>query len=436
MGPQIRRVLLAENPWLRGEDLQDWIRRFLPESYIPRRLQLVADHRVILVVGPRQAGKSTLIWKTLAEAGEPVLFLNCEEPSIREWLSSPAAFLADLAEFASEVRILFFEEVQRLPEAGLFLKGLVDRRTGLRIYATGSSSFDLEATTREALAGRAQRHLLLPLSLAEAGLALPGNPLAREEARERLVERMMVFGGYPTVLTSGDPRREVATLVEAFVVRDASDRFRIRHTAALRKILELAASQVGNLVNLSEWAALSNVSNDTVAEYCRLLEETHLLRLVRPFVGGKRAEITSARKVYFLDNGIRNQLFGGFQGTGERADRGALLENFAFTELAKTVHPLLDGLSSWRSKAGAEMDFVVEHQGRLLACEVKSGDSRRSLSRSAQSFVEAYQPEELLVVNRAAWPEISVGTTRVRFLRVEELSGAVEAFLSAERVPG
>jgi predicted AAA+ superfamily ATPase len=435
MNPQLRRVILAENPWLRGEDLLGWIRHFLPASYIQRRLRLVADPRVVLVVGPRQAGKSTLIWKTLEEAAEPVLYLNCEEPSIREWLSSPAELLADVAEYAGQARALFFEEVQRLPEAGLFLKGLVDRRPGLGIYATGSSSFDLEAATRESLAGRAQRHLLLPLSLAEAGAGLPGSPLAREEGLSQLVEQMMVYGGYPTVLTSGDPRRELASLVEAFVVRDASDRFRIRHTAALHKILELAASQVGNLVNLSEWAALSSVSNDTVADYCRLLEETHLIRLVRPFVGGKRAEITSARKVYLLDNGIRNQLFGGFQPAAGRPDRGALMENLVFTELAKTVHPLLDGLGTWRSKSGAEVDFVVEHQGRLLACEVKAGDSRGILSRSAHSFLEAYQPEQLLIVNRSDSPEVKVGSTRVRYLRVEELAGAVETFLAADRVP-
>jgi hypothetical protein len=398
-------------------------------------LRLIADDRVVLVVGPRQAGKSTLIWKTLEEAAEPVLYINCEEPSMREWLSSPAAFLADVAENADPARALFFEEVQRLPEAGLFLKGLVDRRTGLRIYATGSSSFDLEAATRESLAGRAQRHLLLPLSLAEAAAALSGSPLMREEGLSQLVEHMMVYGGYPTVLTSDDPRRDLASLVEAFVVRDASDRFRIRHTAALRKILELAASQVGNLVNLSEWAALSNVSNDTVAEYCRLLEETHLIRLVRPFVGGKRAEITSARKVFLLDNGIRNQLFGGFQPAAERSDRGALLESLVFTELAKTVHPLLDGLSTWRSKSNAEVDFVVEHQGRLLACEVKAGDSRGILSRSARSFLEAYEPEQLLIVNRRNFPDVRVGSTQVRFLRTEELSRAVEAFLATDRVP-
>lgn len=134
-------------------------------------------------------------------------------------------------------------------------------------------------------------------------------------------------------------------------------------------------------------------------------------------------------------NGVRNQLFGGFQATAGRPDHGALLENLAFSELAKTTHPLLDGLSAWRSKSGAEMDFVVEHQGRLLACEVKAGDSRASLSRSARSFVDAYQPEQLLIVNRRVYPEIELGVTRVRFLRIEDLAAEVEGFLRAERVP-
>lgn len=123
MDPQLRRVLLAENPWLRGEDLQAWMQRFLPASYIPRRLHLSADHRVVLVVGPRQAGKSTLIWHTLSEAGEPALFVNCEEPSMREWLSSPAAFLADLADWAGPVKSLFFEECRDCPRRACFSRG-------------------------------------------------------------------------------------------------------------------------------------------------------------------------------------------------------------------------------------------------------------------------------------------------------------------------
>jgi predicted AAA+ superfamily ATPase len=380
-------------------------------------------------VGPRQAGKSTLIWMSLTEVGEPALLLNCEEPSVREWLSSPATFLADCDDVAPGVPTLFFEEVQNLPEAGLFLKGVVDRRSGKKLFATGSSSFDLEAKTRESLAGRAVRHLLLPLSLEEIAATITAAPRLAEATMDEQTRARAVFGGYPDVFLAEQPTHRLAELVEAFVVRDVSDRFRIRNTAAFRKVLELAASQLGNLANFSEWAALAGVSNDTVAEHCRLLEETHVLRLVRPFVGGKRAEITSAPKVYFLDNGIRNQLFGGLGALGGRADSGALVENLVFSELAKLTNPLLHTIRYWRSKAGAEVDFVVEHQGRLLACEVKAGDARGSVSRSLRSFVDAYAPERVLVVNRSAYPDQKLGDTRIQFVRAWELHTVVRELL-------
>jgi len=208
------RALRTANPWLRGEPLTPWFARYLPARYVPRQLELFADHRVVLVVGPRQAGKSTLIWKTLAEKGQPALLLNCEDPSVRTWLRSPSLFLADLEELAPDATALFFEEVQFLPDAGLFLKGLVDLRTGKEIYATGSSSFDLEAKTRESLAGRARRHLLLPLSIAEVDAAMSdegrGTELRRLELAEE-IERLLVFGSYPSVHLSPEPQGELAT---------------------------------------------------------------------------------------------------------------------------------------------------------------------------------------------------------------------------------
>ncbi len=391
-----------------------------------------------LVVGPRQAGKSTLIWKTLAESGRPALFLNCEEPSVRTWLRSPALFLADLAELAPQVPVLFFEEIQFLPEAGLFLKGLADHRTGKEIYATGSSSFDLEAKTRESLAGRALRQLLLPFSVPEVAAAsfessgAPGSQKGPELRRVELtetIERLLVFGGYPPVHLAAEPREELATLVESYIVRDASDRFRIRHIAALRKLLELAASQIGNLCNFSEWGALAGISYDTVAEYCRILEETHVIRLLRPFIGGKRAELTKMPKAYFLDNGVRNQLFGGYGAASRRGDRGALLENLVFTELYKNLNPLLDSIRFWRSKSKAEVDFVIEHQGRLLICEVKAGDARRKVTRSTRSFLDAYRPERVLIVHGGARETMDVGETPVEFLHVGDLDDTVREYL-------
>lgn len=439
MDSQMTRALTADNPWLAGEAqsqaLSPWLSRFLPKGYRPRQLELNAamleqTARATLVVGPRQAGKSTLIWKTLADAGGPVVYLNCEDPSIRQGLVSPATFLADLDTIDPAKHPLFFEEVQALDEAGLFLKGLVDRRCGRPIVATGSSAFDLESKTRESLAGRAQRHLLLPFSVREQGLHLRSRGAIRQQQLRDIVTTSAVWGGYPRVVASKAPEQELAELVEAFIVRDVSDRFRIRRTAAFRKILQLAASQIGNLVNFSEWAALAGISNDTVLEHCQLLENAHIIRLVRPFVGGKRAEITSAPKIFFIDNGVRNQIYGGFHAITDRADRGALFENLVFSELRKTLNPLLDSIRYWRSKSGAEVDFVVEHQGRILALEVKAGDVRGKLSRAARSFIDAYRPEVFAVVNRETYSPQALDSTQVVFWPFEELTDRLETWLA------
>ena len=426
MEQNLLRTITADNAWLDGKKLEPWYQSRLPPSYLGRQLELAPpDERVTLVIGPRQSGKSTFLWHTLAATGKPCLFLNCEDPAIAGWLFSPGTFLADLAEFLPAGVPLFFEEVQALEEAGLFLKGLVDRRSGRAIYATGSSSYHLESATRESLAGRACRYQLLPYSISEIAASVPGLPALRELRLNEKLARLQVFGSYPRVYASEDPARELANLVSSFIVRDVSDRFEIRRPDAFRRVLELASSQIGNLCNYSEWANIAAVDAGTVAEYCRLLEETHVLRLVRPFVGGKRAELTSMPKVFFLDNGIRNQLFGGFGATFERGDRGALFENFVFTEIAKNSDLLLDTIHFWRSKSGAEVDFVLRQNDRLIAIEAKAGDTRGKLSRSARSVIEAYAPRQLLVVHTGAREESRLGETTIRFLNLPDLGPAL-----------
>ena len=429
MNEALDRILRESNPWLqRPGELRAHCDAHLPRSFVPRRAEeelrplLGSRRHAHLLIGPRQAGKSTLLWSLLRDASS-LLYLDCEEPLIRAWCRSPTLFCAEARDWLPPGGALFLEEAQWLEEAGLFLKGLVDQAPGWSVFATGSSSFHLLARTRESLAGRATRHRLWPFSLSEVAVAIPGTPpAALWQVRRDAMERMLVWGSYPEAWTSDDPAAVLHRLVEAFVVRDASDRFRIERLDAFRLLLKLAAGQVGDLVNLSHLAEVLGIAATTVSDYLSLLEETHVTVRVRPFVGGKRAELTSTPKVYFIDNGVRNALRGGFERLDRRGDIGKLMESWVFTELHKRF-PRPRDVRYWRTRNGAEVDFVLEPKpGRLIVIEVKAGaGARRKLPRSARSFIDAYAPDELLIVHRGEAGEEAVGNTRVRWVPAERL---------------
>jgi uncharacterized protein len=425
MDPALLATLRTYNPWLdRPADQSALLANSLPAPFVPRyrRLEL-RPGRAELVVGPRQAGKSTWIRETLTRFEDPILVLHAEEPRIRELAHSPALALDALSEILSPETLLVLEEIQHLPEAPLFVKGLVDLDRTRRIVATGSSSFAFSARTRESLAGRARRTQLLPLSLQEVAALVPEGlaPAIRDARLGELWERIIVTGGYPEPWFDADPATALHYLVEAFVLKDTSDLHQIERPSVFRKLLELAAADIGNLVNLTEWAGLAQAARNTVGRYLEIAEEAHVLRLVPPFAGGKRSEVTGTPKVFFLDNGLRNAVFGGFKASRERADRGALWENATFNELAKRLE-LLDKIRYWRSKSGAEVDFVVRRGERMVAFEVKAGDLPRPIvARGTHSFLEAYRPACLGVVNASLRLDTTVEGVAVRFVRPWEL---------------
>ncbi len=441
MDRDLQTVLLRDNPWIPDPgQLAGWLRHRLPPVFHPRsgvepgRRRWQEADRAHLVIGPRQAGKSTLIWAHLAELGTPALFVDCELPLVQAWCRSAALFLDDLDRLVAEPVTLFFEEVQHLEDAGLFLKGLVDRRIGVPILVTGSSSYHLGARTRESLAGRATRTRLLPFSLAEVSADLDGKP---EILRQRLIterlDRHCRFGGYPEVWLSETPEVHLADLVEAFVLRDASDLFRIQRPDAFRRLLRLLAGQAGSLVNLSEWAALLGLSRDTVASYLEILESSHVVAILAPFAGGRRSELTRNPKAYLLDSGIRNQLLHDFRPLEERPDSGPALESWVMTELWKTI-PGDATLHFWRSTSGAEVDFVAAVGEVTVGVEVKAGALRRPvLARGVRSFIDAYRPSGLFVVNTGFEHTQQVGETEVKWILPMDLAAEVAGILGEAR---
>ena len=327
MDPLLLDRLHQTNPWLFGQgSVRDAALARPPERWVDRRQVdlsgLLRPGRAHLIVGPRQAGKSSLAWSLLRRLDRP-LYVDLEEPVFRQWCTSAVQFLADLRALGLPPDAVLLEEAQRLSDAALFVKGLVDNRAPFPVLVTGSSSFQLQDRTRESLAGRATRHLLLPLSLEEVTPRRPDEPRATLEVRRRRsLARHVRVGGYPEAWTDDHPAAVLSGLVQAVVLHDASDLSRVERPDAYQRLLELCAHRVGNLLVVSELASVCGVAAATAARYLTLMEDMHVLRLVPAFADGRRREVTSARKTFFVDTGLAGAGFTAPESTLEKAGIG------------------------------------------------------------------------------------------------------------------
>ena len=388
-------------------------------------IQRLSDHsdqwprsgKLNLVVGPRRCGKSTLIWHTLARIGKTPIYIKCSELCFMEWCRSPLQFWSDLKTVVAKPGVIFFEEVQHLENAGLFLKGLTDLHSKSTLFATSDLTFPIGDSVHKALAGRVQLLRLLPFSLREWGhKSSVLTPALKRNKLEKKFQHMMICGSYPEVFHGDKAELFLSNLVEKDVVGHASDKFRIRYPAKFRKLLSIMASQIGCLVNFSQWASICGMDFKTTVNYASILEESYVIKLLPPYVGGKRVEIRNAPKVFFIDNGVRNLLISQFNNFELRADREILFENWVFSELFKNS-AFADKLYYWRTKSGAGVNFVRQHNKKLTGFETKAVPMKQPrLARSSQSFINAYQPQNFYIVNMSLQSEMVIDKTNVRWL--------------------
>jgi predicted AAA+ superfamily ATPase len=349
--------------------------------------------KAMLLLGPRQVGKTTLLHEIAAEMGESYIWLNADEGDIREALTN-ATTSTQLLTLAGTHKLIIIDEAQQIPEIGLKIKLLADTHPELQVIVSGSSAFELQDKFNEPLTGRKYEFHLYPLSYSE----MVGHHGLLVE--KRLLAHRLVYGSYPEVINSpGDEREVLVELGSSYLYKDLLKFEGIKKPAMLEKLLKALAFQLGSEVNYQELAkTIGNIDPGTVEKYIDLLEKAYVVYRLNGFSRNLRNELKKGKKVYFYDNGIRNMLISNYLPIENRLDKGALWENYIMGERLKRNDYAGEKPNRyfWRTHDQAEIDYLEESDGVLNAYEIKWKEHKKS--RLPESFATAYPEHRFEVI--------------------------------------
>jgi predicted AAA+ superfamily ATPase len=349
---------------------------------VDRLRQKLFKQKAIIVLGPRQVGKTTLL-KNLAFDPDEILWMNADEIDVQQRLSevSSGSFKALLG----KKKIFIIDEAQRIENIGLKLKLITDNLPEIQVIATGSSSFDLANRVNEPLTGRKWEYNLFPLSYQEL---VEHHGMLTEN---RLLEHRLVYGYYPEVVSNpGEEEERLKLICHSYLYKDVLLWERLHKSDKLVRLLQALAHQIGSQVSFNELAEICSLDPKTVEKYANLLEQAFVIFRLPSFSRNLRNELKSSRKIYFYDNGIRNAIINNFNPIALRSDVGFLWENFLVSERLKfnSYHLLNKNSFFWRTVNQQEIDLIEEYGGQLHAYEFKW--NTKKTVRLTKTFENAY----------------------------------------------
>lgn len=368
------------------------IKRLLEDEILA---QLDNSSKGIVIYGPRQAGKTTLVNDILAKRSWKTLILNGDRRG--DWLEViTSRELSKIRLLLGDYQVLFIDEAQRIPDIGLSLKIILDEFSSLKVIVTGSSSLDLASKISEPLTGRIFTHKLYSISMAELK-----KTFTYFELQESLEERI-IFGSFPEIfsLQGISAKTEyLANLTDNYLYKDLLEFGGVRNSSKIRDLLKLLAFQVGSEISLAELGKNLDISRATVDRYIDLLEKSYVIFRLGGFSRNLRKEVSKMDKIYFYDIGVRNTIIGNLNFLNNRDDVGKLWENFLMVERIKRqeyAHTLY-GRYFWRLSSGAEIDLIEEEGGKLSGFEFKYGKKQ---AKAPNSWVITYPNSEFKSINK------------------------------------
>jgi predicted AAA+ superfamily ATPase len=349
--------------------------------------------KAIVVLGPRQVGKTTLITEIASELSKEYLYINGDDPAVRlAWNNPSQAFIN---KYIGNYKVIVIDEAQRMENIGLSAKMIIDAKKNIQLFLSGSSSLEIASKLNEPLTGRKWEYRLYPLSWAEI------NRQFSFAKTISLLNDFLVTGMYPEVITDPENAGEIlSNLAGSYLYKDILESGGIRRPDILLKLLQALAWQVGNEVSYNELAQTVGADKATVNAYIDLLEKTFVIFRLNPFARNLRNEISSTRKIYFYDNGVRNTIINNFAPVSQRNDTGALWENFIISERKKQLayNGFYGNTYFWRNTNQAEIDYIEEQDGKISACELKWNPKTKF--SFPKTFLTEYRPVETRIIHR------------------------------------
>lgn len=359
-----------------------------------RIAERIEPNKVVLIFGARRVGKTVLMRQLIDDFAGKTMFLNGEDYDTLALLEERS--IANYKHLLDGIDLLAIDEAQNIPEIGSKLKLIVDEIKGVRVIASGSSSFDLLNKSGEPLVGRSTHFYLTPFSQKE--IAITENAL---ETRQNLESRL-IYGSYPEVVVSDNFERKtdyLRDIVGAYLLKDILSIDGIKNSGKMKELLRLIAFQLGCEVSYDELGKQLGMSKNTVEKYLDLLSKVFVIYRLGAYSRNLRKEVTKAGKWYFYDNGIRNAIIGNFNPLSIRQDVGVLWENYLISERIKANNNNRLGKEFyfWRTYDKQEIDLIEEGSGSLNAFEIKWGNKN---PEAPGAFKDAYPNAIYEVINR------------------------------------
>ena len=329
-------------------------------------LTLLTEYPVITLLGPRQAGKTTLAKELLPHYS----YSNLEIPDVRNFATEdPKGYLA---KFTGNV---ILDEIQRVPDLLSYIQALVDEdNTPGRFVVTGSHQLELRTAVSQSLAGRTAILHLLPLSIKE---------LADTGISFNSFEDYAIRGFFPRIHDKKlRPSTAYSNYYQTYVERDVRLLINLKNVSQFERLMMLMAGRVGQLIDFSSLANDVGVTANTIRDWISILEASYIIFKLPPYFRNFGKRVTKAPKYYFTDVGLLCFLLG-IRNSGQISRDplfGSIFENLVVIEALKERYSKgeMAGLYFFRDSHGNEVDLIAQNGREIIAAEIKASSTFKS----------------------------------------------------------